>query len=292
MPLDEFQKSILKILGPLRSPTSVFSGGSVMRQNRFRLSFDQDIFHGLDGDVVSAAKRDVAALRAAGFAVQIEQPFEGLVNAIVAREQQGSTKLQWVNAGAWNFFSPVPDPDFGYRLHMADLAVNKALAAGGRKQVRDYVDLFLIHKHIMPLWAALWAAPGKDETWSPLSLTEKIAMKSAFRQQDFDDEIVATIDLSAELIGRTIREALEEADKVFQQLPKQTAGKFFVVPDGSVLTDVTTIRANPPGMRLLCAAKGGAWPSGPGIDHALLLRVIEAFGWEGRGTRIGNDPSI
>jgi hypothetical protein len=61
------------------------------------------------------------------------------------------TKIQWVQAGSWSFFAPVPDPDYGWRLHMVDLAVNKALAAGGRKEVRDYVDLMLIHRHIMPL---------------------------------------------------------------------------------------------------------------------------------------------
>lgn len=291
MPLDDFQKSVLKVLMPLRSPLSVFAGGTVIHQHAFRLSFDQDIFHGLDSDVTSAMKRDVAALRDAGFAVQVEQPIEGLVNAIVGREQQGFTKLQWVNAGSWNFFSPVRDPEFGYRLHMADLAINKALAAGGRKQVRDYVDLFLIHQHILPLWVVLWAAPGKDPSWSPYSLVEKIALKSGFRQQDFDEEIVSTIDLSAALVGKTIREALEDADRIFQQLPKQTAGNLFVTRDGGVISDIDMITANSPDIQLLAAAKGGAWPSGPGIDHALVQRVIDAFGWEGCNPRPGHDPA-
>jgi len=175
---------------------------------------------------------------------------------------------------------------------MADLAINKALAAGGRKQARDYVDLFLIHKHILPLWAILWAAPGKDESWSPHSLAEKIAMKSGFRQQDFDEEIVSTIDLSAALVGTTIREALEEADRVFQQLPKETAGKLFVTRNGGVISDRSMILANRPNLRLLAAAKGGAWPSGPDIDHALVQRVIDAFGWEGRNPRPGHDPAL
>lgn len=126
---------------------------------------------------------------------------------------------------------------------MADLAVNKALAAGGRKQVRDYVDLFLIHRHVMPLWSVIWAAPGKDESWSPLSLAEKIAMKNSFRQADIDEDILATIDISAAEVGSTVRAAIEEAMEVFQRLPDDTAGCLFVDSGVGIVTDASAIFA-------------------------------------------------
>ncbi|MFC0387634.1 hypothetical protein [Muricoccus vinaceus] len=290
MPLDDFQKSVLRTLMPLRSPGSVFAGGTVIQQHGFRLSDDQDIFHDAGEDVIAIAERDVAELRKRGFDVSVGRAHEGLVEAVVARGNEGRTKLQWVEAGSWHFFSPVPDPEFGWRLHMADLAVNKALAAGGRKQVRDYVDLFMIHRHVMPLWSVLWAAPGKDDAWSPLSLAEKIAMTNGFRQADIDEAVLATVDISAAEVGRTVRAAIEEAMEVFQRLPDDTAGCLFVDEEGGVVTDATAVLSGVPGIRGMGAAKGGAWPSGPGIDYALIQRVIEAFGWEGSNPRPGHDP--
>jgi hypothetical protein len=110
-----------------------------------------------------------------------------------------------VAAIGWNFFQPVPDDMFGWRLHMADLAINKALAAGGRRQVRDYADLALIHQYMIPLWHVWWAAPGKDESWSPVSLVEKIAATSGFRQADFDADLANTIPLKVAEVLRTLR---------------------------------------------------------------------------------------
>jgi hypothetical protein len=291
MPIDDFQKSVLRVLMPMRSPRSVFAGGTVLQRHAFRLSDDYDLFHGSGEDVVAIAKRDVAALVSAGFAVAQGKSHEGLVEVIVAKEGEGTTKLQWVEAGSWSFFAPVPDPDFGFRLHMADLSINKALAAGGRKQVRDYVDLFLIHKHIMPLWAAIWAAPGKDESWSPVSLAEKIAMTNSFRQTDIDESILSTIDLSAAEIGSTVRAAIEEAQDVFAKLPDEAAGKLFVDASGGIVTDVDEILKGLNGVMAIEATRGGAWPSGPDIDQALIERVISAFGWEGGNPVAGHDPA-
>ncbi len=49
---------------------------------------------------------------------------------------------------------------FGYMLHL-DLAMNKAMAAAGRREVRDIVDAVTIHETILPLGAVIWAAVGK-----------------------------------------------------------------------------------------------------------------------------------
>ena len=276
---------------PLRTPESVFAGGAVLQWHGFRLSDDQDMFHAADEDIIAVARRDIVALEAAGFTVYDKRWREGLVEVQVGQEGRGTTKLQWVEAGAWNFFAPVPDSDFGWRLHMADLAVNKTLAAGGRHEVRDYVDLYLIHQHIMPLWATLWAAPGKDESWSPVSLAGKIAMKNNFRQQEIDERILSTIELSAAEIGATIREALEDARDIFKRLPAEHAGKLFVTKAGGVVTDVERIFDGTDAACPIETRRGGNWPSSPGIDHALIERIIEAFGVEGSNPD-GFDPGI
>ena len=51
----------------------------------------------------------------------------------------GATAQQWTHGLTGEFCSPLPDPKFGYRLHFADLAVNKALAAANLMVVADFV---------------------------------------------------------------------------------------------------------------------------------------------------------
>jgi hypothetical protein len=288
MPLDDFQKRVVGILMPLRSPDSAFAGGSVLQRHGFRLSDDQDLFHPDDADIASVANRDIATLESTGLVVDLVHPLEGLFEATVSKEGEGSTRIQWVQSGTWNFFQPVPDDLFGWRLHMADLAVNKALAAGGRRQVRDYADLSLIHRHMMPLWHVCWAAPGKDEGWSPTSLLEKIAATSGFRQEDFDANMSSTVPLKAAEVLTTLREAIEQAREVFRRLPPENASKLFVDDSGGVVSDVDRILSG--NVNVVDAKKGGSWPSSPDIDSALVERIIDAFGWEGAGEP-SYDPS-
>jgi len=279
VPLDDLQKATLAVLLPARTPRGVFAGDSVLHRHGYRLSFDQDIFHAEGVDVLDIAERDLASLTKAGFTIERAKKYDGFVEAIVGTAERGWTKLQWVEAGSWSFFSPVPDPDYGYRLHIVDLAINKVLAAGGRREPRDFVDLVLIHRHIIPLWHALWAAPGKDSNWSPLSLAEQIIRKNDFHQRDFDDSVLSVVPLSASDIGATIREAIEEARGVFRHLPGATAGSLLVDGFGRPIT--APALAERDGIRSLQAERGGGWPSGPAIDHLLIDGLIDRFGRDG-----------
>lgn len=179
----------------------------------------------------------------------------------------------------------MPDPTFKYRLHMADLAVNKVLAAGGRRAVRDYVDLALIHEHVMPLWYAVWAAPAKDDSWIPVKLLEKIAATNQFRQAELDEKLLSTLDLSIGEIGARIREAVEEARDIFDRLPGRSARRLFVDATGQLVNDVARILAGGDDVSSLDTVIGGAWPSGPDIDAALIESLIRQYGWDGQGTR-------
>ncbi|MEI6986565.1 MAG: hypothetical protein WCK65_10580, partial [Rhodospirillaceae bacterium] len=179
-----------------------------------------------------------------------------------------------VQAGEWNFFGPVQDQEFGWRLHYADLAVNKVLAAASRKEIRDFVDLALIHAAIIPLWHALWAAPGKDDTWSPGSLVDKIRAHSSFRQAEAEG-IVSIAEVKVPQVICLVRSALEEAVAIFPNLPAGTAGKLFIEPDGDVVIKAETISGE---TMTLDARRGGAFPSGPEIDHVMVLRVMQING--------------
>jgi hypothetical protein len=62
------------------------------------------------------------------------------------REERGVTKgaegtrLEWVADSDCRFFPTVRDDLFGCVLHPVDLAANKAMAAAGRRELRDLVD--------------------------------------------------------------------------------------------------------------------------------------------------------
>jgi hypothetical protein len=44
-----------------------------------------------------------------------------------------------------------PHQTFGYVLHPVDLAMNKVMAAAGRRELRDVIDLVPVHERILPL---------------------------------------------------------------------------------------------------------------------------------------------
>jgi hypothetical protein len=236
MPLDDFQKRVIGILMPLRSPDSTFAGGAVLQRHGLRMSDDQDLFHPDHADIASVAERDIAALESAGFGCRRRSPARRSFRGHHIQRGRGQHPH---SAGAIGYLEFLPtgtgrDDMFGWRLHMADLAINKALAASGRRQVRDYSDLALIYRHMIPLWHVCWAAPGKDESWSPMSLVEKIAATNGFRQADFDANLSSTVPLKAAEVVRTVREAIEQARGI-RHLPADDAGKLFVDDKGGVV---------------------------------------------------------
>lgn len=288
MPLDEFQWEIARVLARHRSPGSVLAGGSVLQRHGFRVSADQDIFHATADDVQHSARMDLDALAAAGYTVEVTKRAEGLIEATVARENRGRTVVQWVQSGMYSFFAPVIDPDFGWRFHYADLSVNKALAAADRRQVRDIVDLYLIDTYILPLWHVLWAAPGKDATWSPESIIERISMNKGMTQAEFDAEVLSiSDDISARDVGTSLLDALDRAREVFKTLPPSSVASLLVhSATGDPIRDPAD--ASAADVVWLSPKPGGAWRSDPDIDAALVQRLLDAFG--PNGSRLTGDP--
>jgi hypothetical protein len=84
---------------------------------------------------------------------------------------------------------------------------------------------------------------------------------------------------------------MDEAMDAFQRLPDRHAGHLFLDNAGGLVTDFEKIMDEGAEGRAVGATRGGTWPSGPDIDHALVARVIEAFGWDGRKATSGHDPA-
>ena len=159
------QREILLALAAHRDPESYVAGASVINRDGPRYSADVDIFHDREERVAAAADSDAALLASGGFTVRWLRREPGFHAAVVGRGGE-ETLLEWGRDSAL-FFSTVKDFLFGYRLHMFDLATNKALAAGGRREPRDVLDLITIYDRYVRLGAVVWVAVAKDPGYSP-----------------------------------------------------------------------------------------------------------------------------
>ncbi|MBF0488911.1 MAG: hypothetical protein HQK98_12210 [Nitrospirae bacterium] len=133
MPLSKLQTEILHLLATHRNPESYVAGASALNQNSPRFSGDIDIFHDREEAVAQTSNEDTVLLAEHGFTFDWLRREPGIHTAVVHRGNE-STKLEWVRDSDFRFFPTVKDELFGYRLHIADLATNKALAAAGRRQ--------------------------------------------------------------------------------------------------------------------------------------------------------------
>ena len=166
MPLTAFQSEVLTVLAANRSEESHFAGGVVLHAapDSARFSHDFDIFHEAAEEVARASDADAASLRAAGYAVapvvgDWQKP--GTFRKAHVSLGSNSVEIDWAADSAFRFFPIERDPLLGWRLHLFDMATNKALALCARTETRDYVDIVELHK-IFPLPAIVWAACGKD----------------------------------------------------------------------------------------------------------------------------------
>lgn len=176
MPLTNFQREVLAVIVTNRSEASHFAGGLVLNaaDDSSRFSKDFDFFHDAVEALAAASEQDTAALRAAGFEVFPNEKYgdwatlSSFRRADVRRGAE-EVSLDWAHDSAWRFFPIVEDPVLGWRLHLFDMAVNKALAVSGRTETRDYIDILELSRRYS-LEAIVWAACGKDEGFSPLFL--------------------------------------------------------------------------------------------------------------------------
>jgi hypothetical protein len=279
VPLDAFQRDVLAVLSRRRSPSSPVAGGAVLQLHGYRASDDLDVFNAPGVDVHATAERDMADLRSAGFEVSPAARYEGFAEAVVAKPDAGATRIQWVQYSGYNFYQPVPDPEFGWRLHFADLAVNKVLAAASRRQPRDFIDLYLVHNFVMPLWHAVWAAPGKDADMTPEKAIERVRYHSQYPPGELRNAVSAAGEIAIPRMIADVRAALDDAEKIVGSLPPGTVGSILADAAGRPVRSSGEIRTD--GQRTVAATPGGTWPSGPDIDHYVIAHMIDRYGHSG-----------
>jgi hypothetical protein len=209
---------------------------------------------------------DTATLSTNGFDVKWIRRGPGLHAALV-RQGEAATWLEWVRDDNFRFFPAVADALFVYRLHLADLATNKALAAAGRREPRGVLDLLFIHANHLPLGAVVWAAVAKYPGFTPDSLIAEIRGNARYRADDYADlDLVDPVDATA--VARDLRTALEQAEAFVQAMQAGKEGLLFLKdgvprqPDPADLAGYTEHAGR----------RGGHWPSSPEIGSAMLPR--------------------
>ena len=114
----------------------------------------------------SVAKAELDALARPGSDVDVTKRQEGFCEAVVARDEEGSTEIQWVQYSNIGFCAPVADEDCSFKQPMVDPAISRVLAAASRREPRDLIDLRSIENAIL-FRNALCTAPGKNASSTP-----------------------------------------------------------------------------------------------------------------------------
>jgi hypothetical protein len=264
VPLSKLQTEILELLAAYRDPESYVAGSTPLNRDAIRFSNDIDIFHDREDRVAQAAMADAAVLRDAGFSVVWRRQLPLIYTATVSRDNTG-THLDWVADSDYRFFPTLPDPLFGYILHPADLAMNKVMAAAGRREPRDAVDLVSIHQRVLPLGAVVWAAVDKAPGFTPEGLIAEIRRTARYSQPEWAS-LSSSEPLDPVQIALQLRIALEDAEAFVARMPTEKAGLLFldngcvVQPDPSCLERYETHSGR----------RRGHWPSSPEISSAML----------------------
>jgi len=266
VPLSRLQSTILRALASHRDPESYIAGSAYLTRDGARFSDDIDIFHDREDRVARAAEQDVATLEAVGMRVLWQRREPALFQALISHDGE-TTKLEWVVDSDFRFFPVLKDDDFGYVLHPVDLAANKVMAAAGRREPRDIVDVVTIHDEILPIGAIIWAAVDKSPGLTPEGLINEIRRNARYTAADFR-RVASMPPVDAGAVTRRLREILADAEAFVARMPTDKMGLLFI-KDGTVVQpapDRLDHYATHAGQRL------GHWPSSTDIGAAMLQR--------------------
>ncbi len=233
MPLTQLQKMVMSVLQEFRTPGDYVGGGAALNLDEFRLSDDMDIFQDRLNALPFGVNKELDALRAKGFTVEIRHANDLGVEAIV-RQYGFETLVHWMSdpETCRRFFDAVKHDVFGFALHKSDNAVNKALCASRRtKAARDAVDLVTLAEGYCPLGPLVWAAAGKDTSRGPSEVIREIRnitfgySDEEIRSVRMDNGTVMTRDHVRKVLGPALDRAVEYCEEV---APIDFQGHLFV----------------------------------------------------------------
>jgi hypothetical protein len=267
VPLSSLQARILRLLAAHRNPESYVAGAAPLAREGPRFSRDIDLFHDRESALQAAVDADTPILEQNGLLIEWIRRSPAVCTAIV-REGDDGTVLEWLVDSAYRFFPVMRHELFGYVLHPADIATNKALAAAGRREPRDVIDLLEIHEKYLPLGAVVWAACAKDPGFSPEGIIAEIRRSARYQQADYD-RLASEAPIDAAVTSRALRAALDAADAFVRSMPAGKEGLLFLDAAGN---PVQPDPARLDRYALHAGQERGHWPSSPEISRAMLER--------------------
>jgi len=237
MALTTFQQTLCRLIAANRVERgeSYVAGGSALNvlAGGNRISRDIDLFHDTVEALEATWQADRALLEAGGYELQIIHERRSYVEALVCKGGD-AVLVQWTCDSAYRFFPLVEHDDFGLVLHPVDLATNKVLAAVGRLEVRDWIDLITCHDRIQPLGYLIWAACGKDPAFGPLAILEQAGRSCRYTADEVGDLSFEGAPPNMAGISRQWHTMLDGARSIIALLPMEHAGKCVLHEDGSL----------------------------------------------------------
>lgn len=208
------------------------AGGLALKEllGASRLSRDVDLFHDSEHAVASSWAGDRDRLRDAGFAIEVIRERPGFVEAEASRDGE-SVRMEWARDSAFRFFPLVEHADLGLALHSFDLATNKLLAAIGRREPRDWVDLVECDRRLQPLGYLAWAACGKDPAFGPAAILEQVARANRYTAEELAKLSFAGPPPDAGDLSRRWHAALDAARPIVALLPAGEVGTCVLLGD-------------------------------------------------------------
>ncbi len=267
MPLTNFQSLLLRLLARGRAPDSYIAGGIGLNRDGPRFSADIDIFQDGDERLVAIAEADAASLVEAGFRVTWIGRRGSGKRAVLVEGGGEATQLEWAVDSDFRFYPAQPDELFGYVLHPADLATNKASAAADRRVPRDVIDLVTIHERILPLGAVITATVGRFPGMTPEEMLAEIRRHSSFTAEEFQSLAMAE-PLDIRRTHRRIKAMLDNAEAFIACLPSDAVGVLFLDGDKPIQPDIDKLDNYPRRE----GSRRGLWPSSPEIETAMIER--------------------
>jgi hypothetical protein len=264
VPITKLQSDILRLIAAKRDPESFVAGGVPINRSAPRYSSDLDIFHDRQERVAEAALADVAILKDAGYEVAWLRQQPATYSASV-RGGSEETKLEWVADSDYRFFPVVKDDQFGYVLHIVDLAVNKVMAAASRREPRDIVDLLTLHDRVLPLGALVWAAAEIAPGYTPEGLIAEVRRNARYSSEELR-QLAAEPPIDPDVVMRRLRPMLDEAAQFVAAMPSDKAGLLFLSDGRPVQPDPSRVGA----YKTHAPQRRGHWPSSPDITAAML----------------------
>ncbi len=264
MPLTNIQSDILRLLAAHRDPESYVAGAAPLNRDGVRYSADIDLFHSREERLASAAATDVQVLEGEGYDIRWIRRLPAIYTAEV-KGPGGATRLEWVVDSEYRFFPVVQDETFGYVLHPVDLATNKAMAAAGRREVRDIVDRVTIQEKILPLGAVVWAAVEKSPGFTPEGLIAEIRRNSNYPAAEWR-ALVTSAPIDPAAVLAKLRIGLDEAEAFVARMPTEKVGVLFLQAGRVVQPDPEALEK----YETHAGQIRGHWPGSAAITTAML----------------------